>query len=110
MCLVHIVKNVLDEVDKISATAQQLKILSRRMEKDYCSSKSLYLKNFSSFHPNIFRKDSETAQDAIDLLTTNATNLMSITETVLYAAERAILKVPQAEIERLQIVPERKLL
>ena len=42
MCLVHIIKNILDEVDKISATAQQLKILSKRMDKkDYCSSKSI---------------------------------------------------------------------
>ena len=41
MCLVHIIKNVLDEVDKISATAQQLKILTKRMDKEnYCSSKS----------------------------------------------------------------------
>ena len=55
--------------------------------------------------------DVETSLDpeAVDLLTTNATSLMSYTEATLNAAERAILKVPQSEMERLKIVPERKL-
>ena len=42
----------------------------------------------------------ETAQDAIDLLTTTATNLRSVVEGVLYAADRAMLKVPKSQLER----------
>ena len=44
--------------------------------------------------------DEETAQDAIDLLTTTATNLKSIVEGVLKAADTAIIRVPEPELER----------
>ena len=44
--------------------------------------------------------DEKAAQDAIELLTTNATNLMSVVEGVLYTADRAIIQVPQSELER----------
>ena len=47
--------------------------------------------------------DEETAQDAIDLLTTNATNLKSVVEAVLKAADTAIIRVPKSELEKLAI-------
>ena len=46
----------------------------------------------------------ESAQEAVDLLTTNARNLRSIVEAVLKDADRAIIKVPPSDLlERLAL-------
>ena len=47
-------------------------------------------------------------REATDLLTSNATNLISTVETVLYTAARAIIKVPHSVLERLQLVSDGK--
>ena len=55
---------------------------------------------FSCHHPNT---GEEAAQMAVELLTTNATNLKSVVEAVLKAAKNAIIKVPKSELEKLDI-------
>ena len=42
--------------------------------------------------------------EAIDLLTNNAKNLIHAVEEVLYATERAIIKLPASEKERLNLI------
>ena len=46
----------------------------------------------------------ETIVEAIDLLTHNAKNLIYAVEEVLYATERAIIKLPASEKERLNLI------
>ena len=42
--------------------------------------------------------------ETIELLTDNAKNLTHVVEEVLYAAERAIIKLPASEMERLHLL------
>ena len=46
----------------------------------------------------------EIIVEAIDLLTNNAKNLIHAVEEVLYATERAIIKLPASEKERLNLI------
>ena len=54
--------------------------------------------------------DEDAAQGAVDLLTTNATNLRSVVEGVLNAADSAIIRVPKSEKEKLAIKGRQMLL
>ena len=47
------------------------------------------------------RTGKESMVEALDLLTHNAKNLRHAVEEVLYSAERAIIKLPPSDIERL---------
>ena len=49
-------------------------------------------------------------REAIDLLTSNATNLIFTVETVLYATERAMIKVPHSVLEKLELASDGKFL
>ena len=46
----------------------------------------------------------QTVMESIELLTDNAKNLTYVVEEVLYATERAIIKLPVSEIERLYLL------
>ena len=46
----------------------------------------------------------ETMVEALDILTHNAENLRCAVEEVLYSAERAIIKVPPSDVERLGLL------
>ena len=48
----------------------------------------------------------QTVMESIELLTDNAKNLTYVVEEVLYATERAIIKLPVLEIERLHLLDQ----
>ena len=47
----------------------------------------------------------EASKKAAEMLTHNAMNLVLAIEEVLYACERAVIKLSQSEMERLNLIP-----
>lgn len=63
---------------------------------------TVWVGNFSvSFKFFIFHSDPEADQEASEMLTDNAQNLMQAVSEVLYATEAATIRVPEAEREQL---------
>ena len=70
---------------------------------DVCT--QLYNNNYyCNEHSCFLDTGTKKVMDAIDLLTDNAKNLTHVVEEVLYATERAIIKLPVSEMERLNLI------